>query len=100
MSHSFSLIHSSVLIKSSNYYWFASADLFFALLTDRKRVLWEDPKKDKVKGCIIKFDGKPFHIISVLKLNCQHGTDKNKCHKKKYAEKKRQENLVKSTVLV
>jgi len=39
----------------------------------KKRIFWEDPKKDVVKGTCLRFGGIPFVINGMVRLDCQHG---------------------------
>ena len=59
----------------------------------QRRIFWEEPKKDRVRGTVLTYDGTPFLIQSLVVLSCQHGNDKNLSRKRKQALQQRVEKV-------
>ena len=49
----------------------------------KRRECFGKIQKGAVKGSVLNFDGTPFHINSLVALNCRHGSDRNAARKAK-----------------
>lgn len=57
---------------------------------EKKKVFWEESKKDVVKGTPVVYDGTPFTINSTTILSCRYGKDKNAARKRRATAQKPQ----------
>jgi hypothetical protein len=72
------------------YFNIHSSSFTFPVNTiDKKRIYFEEPKKEILKGTAMVFDGVPFMIKSSVRMECQHGKDQHASDKRKYSSENR-----------